>query len=173
MQVRQFQGDSDVPGIKRVHGLSWRAAYDEILPTEVLEDVTVELSDEEFQKWAERFRANEEGILVAEDIDGAIRGFADFRWGDADMDDFVGEDEAQLKAIYVHPDYWGQGIGSTLLNTGLEHLPSNVDAVQLSVFTDNEIGREFYETHNFEPTDEIEVEIDGTDYQSTVYTLQL
>jgi len=93
----------------------------------------------------EYYAAHDDRVLVAE-LDGAVRNSASFRWEETRP--FVGPDEAGLKEIYVRPDYWGEGIGSGLLERGLELLPGDVEALTLDVLAENEVGRSFYSTEN-------------------------
>ncbi|MFC7071639.1 GNAT family N-acetyltransferase [Halovenus rubra] len=114
--------------------------------------------------------ANREGVLVAV-VDGAVRGFVDIRWGDAETKAFVNESEADLKAIYVEPEYWGEGIGTKLLERGLALLPDLTEAVRLDVFAKNERARQFYESHGFEQTDRSEHEIAEQSFPVAIYSL--
>lgn len=173
MEVRPIERESDVRGLIRAHGLAWREAYDGLLPPEILQDQTVNPTEEDVQHWQEGLRKNQEGVLVAVDDEGVVRGFADLRWDDSETKEFVGDDEADLKAIYVEPDWWGEGIGTTLLEQGLEILPQSVDVVRLEMFAENDIARRFYEAKGFKQTDTGEYDIAGDSYPTHIYTLQL
>lgn len=173
MEVRPIERESDVRGLIRAHGLAWREAYDGLLPPEILQDQTVNPTEEDVQHWQEGLRKNQEGVLVAVDDEGVVRGFADLRWDDSETKEFVGDDEADLKAIYVEPDWWGEGIGTTLLEQGLEILPQSVDVVRLEMFAENDIARRFYEAKGFKQTYTGEYDIAGDSYPTHIYTLQL
>ncbi len=83
-------------------------------------------------------------------------------------------DNADVLRLYVHPDYQGQGIGTTLherLRIQLEAY--DVERIQLIDFAFNDEGRGFYESLGFEQTGEGEVEIDGKFYPELVYTLEV
>jgi ribosomal protein S18 acetylase RimI-like enzyme len=163
MDVQQLGGQADVRGLMRVHGLAWREAYAGLLPDEILQQQSADPSDEEVQHWSEELRQNRNGVLVATDTNETIRGFADIQWS---------EDEAELKAIYVEPDYWGQGIGTALLERCLELFPDGVDTLRLEMLSDNETGREFYEARGFERTGTSEHEIGDESYPTDIYTLR-
>ncbi|WP_341850627.1 GNAT family N-acetyltransferase [Natronococcus wangiae] len=85
-------------------------------------------SEERLRERTDRLRDDRDGIFLA-GIDGTVRGYSYFRWGE-ETKSFVGEDEAGLKEIYVDPDYWGEGIGTALLERGLDGLPDGVERVR-------------------------------------------
>jgi ribosomal protein S18 acetylase RimI-like enzyme len=171
MEIRHIEERTDVRGLVRAHGLAWQEAYDGILPDDILQEVTVDPSEEELDQWEEGLAENREGVLVA--VEDDVCGFLDMRWGDADSKAFVGENEAGLKAIYVHPDYWGDGVGTALLERGLDLLPESIQAIRLDVFADNEDARAFYESRGFEQTGTDDHEIAGESYPVALYTLEL
>lgn len=172
MEIRPLAGREDVPGIVCAHGRAWQTAYDGLLPDSVLEDITTSPTDEDVQRWLEGFRENEDGVLVAT-VDDRVVGFAEFRWGDVETKSFVDDGEAGLKAIYVDPDLWDEGVGTALLEAGIERLPRSVDTVRLEVFVGNERGRQFYEARGFEATETTKTEVAGERYDAVVYTLRL
>ncbi len=168
MEIRRPRDDTDVAGVIEAHGLAWREAYDDILPDEVLEAKTVDPTAEEVRNWAERLSPDHGAVFVAVDV-GAVLGFVDVRWGSENTKPFVGASEAGIKAIYVHPDRWGEGIGTALLDRGLDALPPETEAVRLDAFADNELGARFYESRGFERTDARAVEIAGEEYPLDVW----
>lgn len=172
MEVRHIDGPNDVRGILSVNSRAWRKAYNGLLPDDVLEAQPVEPTTEDVRQQQGPLEENREGILVAVD-EGRVRGFVDLRWGDTGTKEFVDDGEADLRAIYVDPEYWGQGIGTTLLERGLDLLPSSVERVRLEVFTENEPARRFYEAKGFERTATGEYEIAGRTYPTTIYTVDL
>ena len=172
MRVRRFEGRADVPGIIRVHTASWRAAYDGLLPEDVLDGLAEEPTDEDVERWLEGLEANADGVLVGL-VDDAVRGFADIRWGDVETKAFVGEDEAGLRAIYVDPEHWGEGLGTVLLERGIEVLPVDVEALRLEMLAGNDVGHRFYEARGFELTGTTEFEIGGEAFDSVIYSRAL
>ena len=172
MEVRGFQGADDVPGVVRVHGRAWRTAYADLLPRRVLENVAVDPSPEYERRWLESLASNPDGVFVASE-DGDVVGFADVRWGDAETKSFVGPDEAELKAIYVDPDHWGTGVGTALLERGLEALPAAVSTIRLEMLAGNEVGKQFYEARGFGRTERNEIELGDEAYETDVFSKRL
>lgn len=107
--------------------------------------------------------------MLATDDAGDALGFADFRWGDIETKSFVGENEAGLKAIYVDPEHWGEGVGTALLERGLSLLPEAVETLRLEMLDGNDVGDAFYRAKGFERTGEATHEIDGEAYPTVVY----
>jgi ribosomal protein S18 acetylase RimI-like enzyme len=172
MDVRPLASSTDLQDVNRVNVLAWRAAYDGILPGDVLAGREADLAVEDAREQYERIRDETGCFLVAEEDAGDVRGYVYVRWGD-DTKDFVPDEEAGLKEIYVEPDAWGEGIGSRLLERALDELPESVDAVKLEMLAGNDVAAGFYESHGFEQVDESEFELDGETYPTVVYEQQL
>ena len=61
----------------------------------------------------------------------------------------MGEDE--LYAIYVHPDYWGAGVGQALLDRAEQSSPRRARWPSLTCMVGNARARRFYERNGWEP----------------------
>jgi ribosomal protein S18 acetylase RimI-like enzyme len=150
----------DVTAIRTVARSSWHAAYDDFLGPETV-DRTVD-------EWyaLDSLRAviedSEHVVSVAEDRDTAVLGFAHV--GQSPEDDGLSE----LYRIYVRPERWGEGIGSRLLADVTERV-TGYDRLGLSVFTENEVGIEFYEREGFERVGTEEIEFEGGCYEEIRY----
>lgn len=83
-------------------------------------------------QYLEAVREPENVFLVAVDGVGTIRGYAHLRWG-PQTKPFVDPDDAGLKELYVDPDAWGTGIGTTLLNAGIDRLPPDLHDLTLEM----------------------------------------
>ncbi|OAQ51621.1 hypothetical protein HTG_16315 [Natrinema mahii] len=173
MDIRNLESRAEIRGLIRAHGLSWREAYTGLLPEHVLQAQTVDPTSEEVDQWFERLRDNREGILIAVDDDDTVRGFADFRWGSSVTKPFVKTNDAELKSIYVEPDYWGQGVGTALLERGLGTLPDQTERLRLEVLSGNDVGKRFYEARGFEKTGTSSYELGDDSYPTCIYTLEI
>ncbi|WP_394739047.1 GNAT family N-acetyltransferase [Natronococcus roseus] len=172
MELRRLEpGTADARAITRVNALAFREAYDELLPEEVLAGFGAAPSDGQLREYADRLREDRRGIFLAE-LEGEVRGYGYVRWGEGTKA-FVGPDEAGLKELYVEPDYWGEGVGTALLERCLEALPNEVERLRLETLAGNDVGRRFYEARGFERTGRSEFEIAGEAYPTAIYTLEM
>lgn len=174
MEIRPIEDAADVRDVVRVNARAWRAAFGGVVPEAVLEAFDAELTDAEAEAALEAKQGDREAFLVAEreSADGTVVGYAHLRWGE-ETKAFVQAGEAGLTELYVHPDHWAEGVGTALLDRGLERLPASVDLVRLETLADNEIGREFYEARGFEQTGTTETEVAGETLPAVVYTLEI
>ncbi|UPW02211.1 GNAT family N-acetyltransferase [Halorussus gelatinilyticus] len=178
---------SDVADVRRVARESWHATYDDLLGPEAVESVvddwydlyslrrSVERGDGAFLV-AEREEdggtdesdagdaATGEGDTGTDARDPEIVGFGQGVLGGGDAEDGA----AQLPRLYVHPDCWGEGVGTALA----ERIESwaaerGAERLRLVVLADNEVGNAFYESRGFRTVGSRESEFDGetvTDY---------
>jgi ribosomal protein S18 acetylase RimI-like enzyme len=102
-----------------------------------------------------------------------VAGFAQFVWAPMDTDPFIGPDECLLHSLYVQPDRWGEGLGTALLDAGIERLPEDCTALGLAVLRSNDLGIRFYESYGFERTAAGETTVAGATYPCYVYSLSL
>lgn len=168
MDIEPLTDREAVADAIRAHGAAWQAAYDDILPAEVLSRVTVEPTDEDIDEWLARLpSADDLGVALGVSVSGAVRGYIYVRW--TETKDFVDLGEAGLKEIYVHPDYWGAGLGTTLLGAAFERLPPEIDGVALETLAENEVGRNFYESRGFRADGRGESTIGEQSYETVIY----
>jgi GNAT superfamily N-acetyltransferase len=118
---------------------SWRRAYAGLLPTAVLDGLSV---GQRTRLW-DRILAEEppERVVVAE-RSGEVVGFAHV--GPA-RDGDVGATTGQLVTLYLHPDEWGQGVGTRVHDAGLGRLAADgCDRAVLWMLSTNVRAARFY-----------------------------
>jgi len=151
----------DRSAIRRVARATWHDTYDELDADTIDETVDEWYGDEALETALSKPGT---AFLVAEK-DGDVIGFTH---------GVVSEDEGDVLRMSVHPDYQGEGIGTALYERLREDLRDfNMERMRAIDLASNEGGREFYEDHGFEPTDENDVEIGGKQRREVVYTLEL
>lgn len=134
----------DEEAIAQVHTASWWKAYAGLVPHPYLAAL-------DWRERAERWRPSvrqppaDRVVLVARSEVGVV-GFAAF--GPAREGEAPGDFE--LYAIYVSPEAWRSGVGSALLQSGLDWLSGRAPRLVLWVLRDNLRARGFYEGHGFE-----------------------
>lgn len=165
MEIRPA-GVEDAPGIAEVHVGSWRWAYAELLPPEVLEGLRV---DDRARVW--RDVAARGGVVVAEDA-GRIVGFASIGpVADGDMP----EKTSELFAIYVALEVAGTGLGRSLLDRSMEMMRMGGSRrAMLWVLAANARARRFYEAAGWASDGTTDVyEIGGVGYPIVRYVAYL
>ncbi|MGE5613271.1 MAG: N-acetyltransferase family protein [Bacillota bacterium] len=134
---------SDAGTLAEIHARSWKAAYKGIVPDEILESITVEKRQEYFEKALSK-KWEEDAIIYKEDEAVGFICIGECR--DADKPGAYGE----IWGIYLLPEYWGMGIGSVLINWGINELKKrNYSKVTLWVLEENINARKFYEKIGF------------------------
>lgn len=175
MRVRSIQDQQDVRDLTRAHARAWEAAYEGVLPDTVIQEVADgDPGPEAVRAQYERLTEYDDAkVLVAEDDAGTVRGYAVFRWGDDETKSSVRDGEAELKELYVDPDWWGEGFGTALLEAGLDRLPADIESLALETLVGNDIGIAFYEARGFEQDGTSSFETEAGRHQTYVYRKQL
>lgn len=107
--IREMIKD-DIRQVQDVAKKSWKSTYEGIIPLQVQENfLNVAYNDEMMEK-----RLNGTLMLVAE-TDDKIVGFANFTPVNC-------EGHSELTAIYLNQDFQGEGIGTALLQRGIQKL---------------------------------------------------
>lgn len=144
--------DDDVPEVLRIGDAGWRAAYGDILRAETIDEAIDTWYDPEMIR--EQIADEDAGNFVAE-RDGEVVGYVS--GGPAEESGVT-----ILGAIYVDPDYWGEGIGTALLQEfERDCRDRGDDTIRLHVLADNDIAVSFYRKHGYEAVDERETELFG------------
>lgn len=176
LTIRTARPD-DAPAIAAIRAQTWRAAYDGVIPADILTAATspqsVATSSEDIR------RARWPGMLLAEVTGGLAEvtgagdaagpavpgrpsavGFASFgtERGAGGQPGSVpqpgqGQARAELYAIYVTPRQWSTGAGRALIDAVLERAAAGGYAcISLWVLQDNPRARRFYERAGFRET---------------------
>ncbi|MFC6721328.1 GNAT family N-acetyltransferase [Halobacteriaceae archaeon SHR40] len=154
--VRRARPD-DTDAVVALAGRSWRAAYGDILDEETIAAALGEWYSPEGTR--EAIQSERVGYFVATDreIVGYVSGHA-------------GETTAQLGAIYVDPDRWGEGIGTQLLERFEQYSHDRgCERIELEVLADNDLGESFYRARGYTPVETQEVELFGETVRETLF----
>jgi len=134
----------DAERIGEVHVGSWRKAYAGLIPTDVLDGLSI---DRRTSYWRDAIGRGERVWVV--ERDGVVVGFASV--GPA-RDDDLPPGAGEVPAIYLDPGSWSLGLGRALFAAALADLrASGFDPLVLWVLTDNARGRRFYEAAGWSP----------------------
>lgn len=133
--------DAEIMG--EIHSRSWKAAYKNIVPDSILNKISAENRQKYFEKvLSERI---EENVLIYAD-DKAVGLMCIGKCRDIDQGIGCGE----IWGIYLLPEYWNRGIGTYLINWGLNELKNRkFRKVTLWVLEENLNARTFYEKMGF------------------------
>lgn len=138
----------DIPQVQDVAKKSWNATYEGIIPFEIQEKfLKVAYNNDRMKQRLER------SFLFVAEIDSNVVGFANF----SPVND---EGKAELGAIYLYPEHQGKGIGSALLQKGINEL-EGVEEIYINVERDNEIGKSFYDAKGFQVLKEFDDDFEG------------
>ena len=151
----------DIDAVRRIAGVSWEATYADFMENKTFETLLATGYTPEHLEGIIDSDAVE--LFVA--VDDEVVGFAT---SEPPADGSVGH-----VSTYVAPEYWGQGIGTALLERAVTHLEEHgAERVQDIVLAQNEVGNSFYGKH-FEKADETVVEMGGQEFEANVYATEL
>lgn len=162
MELRESNSE-DTDRIREVVESSMTSSFR--LSPQQIENITgSEFGDE---RMTEAFRNDDSVFLVSEaetgDGSDAVVGFF---WGTA------ADGRGDVRWLFVDPEHRGEGVGTRLLETGIEQLrdadASQVRAYALQASLD---GHQFCEQFGFEQTDERQVDVGDETLAQFVYTL--
>lgn len=139
---------SDIDQVAPMHMNAWRDAYRGIFPNSVLEKLKPNDFSEKWYSWLkDPLRVN--WIVQSKDN---FPGFISF--GNTEKEDIFTNWE--IFAIYIDPNYWGQGIGKSLMTSCMDFLKDNeISQVRLWIVQQNIGAQRFYENLGFIKTHKI------------------
>jgi GNAT superfamily N-acetyltransferase len=120
----------DARKLAEVHVASWRAGYKDLVPDEYLARQSV---DHRYAQWQEILADPGNAVLVTGEIDGFIAFEPETR---------------EIRALYLAPAKFRQGIGTALLTAAHDALEGDT---ALWVFEGNERALAFYARHGYAP----------------------
>ena len=133
---------ADADAIAALHLASYRAAYEGLLPAEVLSSLRAE---DRRRRWHVSLNDPQRRTLIAQAGDGApaVIGFAEVG---PSRDDDAGAGTGELMALHVMQSRWRQGSGRALHDTAVTTLATlGFQVATLWVLTGNSRARAFYE----------------------------
>lgn len=125
---------ADAVAMARCHAASADVAYAHIAERDP------GLTERRLRAWSEILTGEHRAYLAEED--GNVVGVLN-----------VSDDE--LHVIYVHPDWWGTGVGQQLLDQAHALLAATCDEAVLTVLADNPRARRFYERNGWVLAEEL------------------
>lgn len=141
----------DAEAIAQIHIYSWQKMYRDFIPETILQNLSLQ---ERTQQWYDLLKRYVKVLII--ETNNQLVGFASIGvFDDFDADGSMGE----IKAIYLHPDYWRKGLGTQLCLAALSELAAlGYRKVLLWVFEDNIQARKFYDALGFEATSSTKLE---------------
>lgn len=142
---------------------AWYAAYGGILDPSTIAAALEEYYDPEIIQTAIEHDAI---VFYVAEADGAVVGFgsAEQTWAD----------EVELHTLYVHPDRWGAGIGSALVDrVAAWARKQGVDRLACGVLVENVVAVDFFEVIGFRRGRETAAEIAGEIHSEYEFELEL
>ncbi|MDQ0273170.1 GNAT family N-acetyltransferase [Cytobacillus purgationiresistens] len=127
----------DIPQIQKVAKESWNATYEGIIPKQAQESFLQSAYSDKML-----VRRLEQSVFFVAEWDDRIIGFANYSQMRKDG-------EVELGAIYLSPGVQGKGLGTVLLQAGIDHF-DDVKTIMINVAKDNRIGRNFYDAKGFQ-----------------------
>ncbi|WP_157572966.1 GNAT family N-acetyltransferase [Halogranum rubrum] len=137
----------DAESIRKLAQQSWISTYSPYLGEDVVREF---VARSDFYSPGELHARMEEEtgiVLVAEDQEDGVIGYTYLNW-DSEAD-YINPDEADLRHIYLHPGHYGRGLGTRLLEAGIEQLPDRIHRLKVLFHPKNDGAREFYEAKGF------------------------
>lgn len=143
----------DALGIAQVHVGTWQNAYLGMIPETFLQGLSVE---QRAQNWVKVLESsNTESQTIVAEMDEVIVGFI----GIGPSRDSEESDLGEVFAIYVDPNFQNQGVGSKLMNEGIQFLKNQgLKGAVLWVLDQNIGTKGWYESHGWEFNGEIKTE---------------
>lgn len=143
--LRTACNHDDAEHLAQIQVSAWRLAYQGIMPKGELDALDV---TKRTQSW-KRILADQSQTTLIIEQDHTPIGFINIG---ACHDASAGQHTGEIRAIYVLPDYMHQGVGTKLLQAGLDRLRERkFSKVSLWVLKENRSAISFYQTQGLQP----------------------
>lgn len=134
MEIREASFE-DIENIAKLYISNWKATYRDMLPSEYLDQLTVQYG---IGKWSEFMEKEEHGIFVAYDEDDFL-GFGAF------SPDNEIEDCLYMDSLHICPESQGKGIGTKLTQRIREYaLDNDYTKMSVCIVRGNDSARDLY-----------------------------
>lgn len=141
--------DTDAPAIAAINVLAWRAAYDGLVPADVLDALDADQRAERLRDWLRRTDRVGDTLVAVDDSDSVL-GYTHYGPYRTDREREHHPSEGEIHAMYVDPSAWRRGVGAVMMAAALDRLAGQGRRlVRLWVFADNQPARRFYESQGF------------------------
>lgn len=135
----------DIPTIAALHIEGWKGAYGGIVDQAYLDSLTVEKRITDWTTW---MASGESDVFIAE-LDGRPAGFAvtgRTKTPPPGSSPIRPSHSGEIYALYLHPDFWRQGVGTALIKHAARHLKEHKHStICLWVLDGNVRAKAFYE----------------------------
>ena len=135
LTIKQMETPEEIEGKSLVHWQTWREAYDDLLPAEFQETMTLERCRFFSQKYPENTLIAMDGMKVV----GFIS-YGNFRNETIQAGEII--------ALYILKDYYGKGIAQKLVKAALNAL-DHFSEIFLWVLKENKRAIAFYQKMGF------------------------
>ncbi|GAA0370312.1 GNAT family N-acetyltransferase [Alkalibacterium iburiense] len=151
MRIRKAK-QSDAEDIAKVHVDSWRTTYKGIISDKFLNQLSY---DRRTELWQGNISKEDTYILVVENSEGQIVGFADAWKRETNIVPY----SIDLTSIYLLEDYQGKGIGKMLIRELFTYFKEKgYEKVFVDVLEENK-SRYFYEHYGAKHIKSVEIKI--------------
>lgn len=145
--------ESDILQVKEVAITSWHDTYEGLIPKEIREKFLANAYSEE--TLLKKLKGSVMFVAVMEDN---IVGFAHFT-------PVTDDGDSTLAAIYLLPETQGRGIGSQLIERGMNEL-KGLKVLHVEVERQNDPAKRFYEAKGFQVVEEYTENFAGHELQT-------
>lgn len=157
----------DAETISNIHALSWKVAYQGIVPQRYLDELQNDFWVLSFQKWIKN------NILKVKQIYENSIPIGCISYGKSRDEKLP--DWGEIVSIYIHPDYCRKGYGQKLLEVALTDIKNDgFQNCYLWVLKENSNARHFYEKNGFRFNQDVyDLEIMGKQLTDVRYVIDL